>query len=98
LTARQYTKHIYPRIEQIEKKIELLKLQLIHDRDKTKRMKEFSAYDLQCGLIEKRLDTSIQDLAWCYDTIAKISHIKDHKEYRKGWLYKIRKALGYTYP
>lgn len=102
-----YCKRIMRRVASANKAIDAMKQQIINDREQG-LLKHVSEYDFESSKCEHALENLIQELAWCHDQIVGIKRViydvynhprtKEMTEYRRSWTYKVRKALGYTYP
>lgn len=98
-TAESYSKRIMPQLSAISDKLSKVKQTIIRDRD-NELLTDIDEYDFGSTPAEKEIDGILQDIAWCHNQISGVPRDFESKDrrYRRSYLYRIRKALGYTYP
>lgn len=97
MNASEYSDHINPFVTDIVNSIDNLVQEIIQNRDHSDLLDNVTEYDFQSTNAEHKIDECIQKLAWIHDAICKLPYMESGG-YKKSLKYKIRKALGYTYP
>jgi len=96
LKANEYSQKISKKVQAITDAVDKLQKQVMKDRDNN-GFKGIYEIDWENTDADKNLEQIMLDIAWIKDRILRNPYLTE-KGYNKTWRYKIRKALGYTYP